>query len=143
MRRVRSRTMATSVVGAERVGGVERDVGLARPTEVAQDPALERQHVGAVRRQRFGVLHRGEGVLDAAAGEQRRAERDARVDLAGDRAMTSPSRAIASARRPTRVSSRPSQTRESKSAGLAAASAWNASMARAVWPARASRSASS
>ena len=69
------------VARAERVRGVERGVGLARPAEVAQDAALQRQDVGAVRLQRLGVLHRRVGVVDPPAGEQRGPERDARVDL--------------------------------------------------------------
>ena len=69
------------VARAQRVGGVQRDVGLARPPEVPQDAALERQHVGAVRLERLGVLHGRAGVVDASAGEERGAERDAGVHL--------------------------------------------------------------
>ena len=71
------------VARAERVRGIERDVGLARPSEVAQDAALERQDVGAVWLERLGVLYHRIGVVDAPAREERGAQGDTGVDLPG------------------------------------------------------------
>jgi len=70
------------VAGAQRVRGVQRHVGLARTTEVPQDATLQGEDVGAVRRQRLGVLDDGVGIFCASAGEERGAERDTGVDVA-------------------------------------------------------------